>query len=215
MIENYKCKSQFIEMFGCVKNNKKHYEVKKIQDITEVVTGSTPSRKEASYYGGDIPWVKTGEISKQYIWNAEECITQKAIAETNCKLLPENTVMIAMYGQGKTRGQAGLLMIKAATNQACAAILPSNKFNSLFLYRQMDLMYDELREMGRGGNQPNLNLSMIKNFEVLFPPIELQNEFAQFVQQVDKLKFEMEQSLTELENNFNSLMQKAFKGELF
>lgn len=208
-------KSQFIEMFGNVKNNIKGYEIAKIHEIADVVTGSTPSRAESTYYGGTIPWVKTGEISKQYIVDAEECITEKAIKETNCKVLPVNSVMIAMYGQGKTRGQAGLLKIEAATNQACAAILPNGQYNSLFLYRQMDLMYNELRELGRGGNQPNLNLSMVKNFEVLLPPIEIQNQFAKFVQQVDKLKVEMQQSLIELENNFNSLMQRAFKGELF
>ena len=79
------------------------------------------------------------------------------------------------------------------------------------MFSQLDLRYNDLREMGRGGNQPNLNLSMVKNFEVLYPKIELQNEFATFVQQVDKLKVEVQKSLDETQLLFNSLMKKYFE----
>lgn len=176
-------------MFGNVKNNIFNIYKSKICDFTDVLTGGTPSREIQEFYNGNIPWVKTGEISKKYITSSEEYITEKAVQETNCKVLPINTIMIAMYGQGKTRGQTGLLKIEAATNQACAAIIPNNRYNSLFLYKQLDLLYNELREMGRGGNQLNLNLSMIKNFEVLMPSINRQNDFSNFVDIIDKQKF--------------------------
>ena len=204
-------KSRFVEMFGDIKNNVVNCPVKKIADFTEVLTGATPNRAVPEYFGGNIPWVKTGEISKGHIFEAEEYITEKAVNETNCKLLPSKTIMIAMYGQGKTRGQAGILEIEASTNQACAAILPNLEYNTLFMFSQLDLRYNDLREMGRGGNQPNLNLSMVKNFEVLYPKIELQNEFATFVQQVDKLKVEVQKSLDETQLLFNSLMKKYFE----
>ncbi|WP_143341859.1 hypothetical protein [Corynebacterium striatum] len=75
-----------------------------------------------SYYQGEIPWVKTREVDGGWILNTEEIIAEKAIKESNCKVFPERTVLVAMYGQGRTRGKVGRLAEPAATNQACAAI---------------------------------------------------------------------------------------------
>jgi len=212
-IEEYNdlIKSRFVELFGDIKNNVIKCQVKKIGDFTDVLTGATPKRDNPEYFGGTFPWVKTGEISKGIILDAVEYITEKAIKETSCKLLPIDTIMVAMYGQGKTRGQTGILGIEASTNQACAAIIPNTDYNSLFMYRQLELRYDDLREMGRGGNQPNLNLSMVRNFEVLFPDINAQNHFSVFAQQVDKLKVKVRKSLDEIQVLFDSLMQEYFE----
>lgn len=182
-------KSRFIEMFGNPKDNPKRFKSIRIGELTDVLTGSTPNRSNKDYYEGKIPWVKTGEIHPGHINSTEECISEVALKETTCKLLPVDTVMIAMYGQGKTRGQSGILGIKAATNQACAAILPCEKLNPVFLNQYLVIEYSRLRDMGRGAQQANLNLSMIKNYHILSIPIELQNQFADFVAQVDKSKF--------------------------
>lgn len=182
-------KSRFIEMFGNPKDNPKRFKSIRIGELTDVLTGSTPNRSNKDYYEGKIPWVKTGEIHPGYINSTEECISEVALKETTCKLLPVDTVMIAMYGQGKTRGQSGILGIKAATNQACAAILPCEKLNPVFLNQYLVIEYSRLRDMGRGAQQANLNLSMIKNYHILSIPIELQTQFADFVAQVDKSKF--------------------------
>ena len=102
------------------------------------------------------------------------------------------------------------LEIKACTNQACACILPSDKINQKFLWYFFILSYDNLRDLAKGGNQPNLNGNMIKTYPILYPPIELQNQFAAFVKQVDKSKFEIKQSLEKLELLKKVLMQKYF-----
>lgn len=188
-------KSRFIEMFGNPKDNPKRFKSIRIGELTDVLTGSTPNRSNKDYYEGKIPWVKTGEIHPGYINSTEECISEVALKETTCKLLPVDTVMIAMYGQGKTRGQSGILGIKAATNQACAAILPCEKLNPVFLNQYLVIEYSRLRDMGRGAQQANLNLSMIKNYHILSIPIELQNQFADFVAQVNKSKFTNYRSL--------------------
>lgn len=209
-------KSQFIEMFGDIKNNPIGWEKIKIGDVFEIKTGATPSRKENKYWdNGTIPWIKTTELKEIVINNSEEYITEEGFNKSSVNLLPKNTLLIAMYGQGKTRGMTGKLGIEATTNQACAAILPNPKENMDFIWYQLKLSYEDLRDLGRGGSQPNLNTNLIKSYQLIFPPMELQNKFVQFTKQVDKLKFEMEKSLKELEDNFNSLMQKAFKGELF
>lgn len=209
-------KSKFIEMFGDIKNNPIGWEKIKIGDVFEIKTGATPSRKENKYWdNGTIPWIKTTELKEIVINNSEEYITEEGFNKSSVNLLPKNTLLIAMYGQGKTRGMTGKLGIEATTNQACAAILPNPKENMDFIWYQLKLSYEDLRDLGRGGSQPNLNTNLIKSYQLIFPPMELQNKFVQFTKQVDKLKFEMEKSLKELEYNFNSLMQKAFKGELF
>lgn len=208
-------KSTFIDMFGNPKINSKQLQMVKIKDLCTVQTGSTPKRDVESYYkDATIPWVKTGEVINQYIYNSEEFISERAIKETNCKLFPINTILVAMYGQGLTRGRVGMLKIEASTNQACSAILPSNKINQEFLYNQLKMQYQTLRDYGRGGNQPNLNMDIIKNFEIVVPPIEQQNQFVQIVEKVEAQKQKNELVIEQMNNLFNSLSQKAFKGEL-
>lgn len=209
-------KSRFIEMFGDPVKNPMNWEKMNIGSKFQVKTGATPSRKEKTFWeNGNIPWVKTTELKELLINETEEYITKEGFDNSSVNLLPKDTVLIAMYGQGKTRGMTGKLGIEATTNQACASILPSSEENMDFIWHQLIHLYEDLRNLGRGGNQPNLNTNLIKSYELIFPPIELQNQFTDFVNQINKLKFEMEESLRELEDNFNSLMQKAFKGELF
>lgn len=209
-------KSRFIEMFGDPVKNPKEWNKVNIGSKFEIKTGATPSRKENTYWeNGTIPWVKTTELKEVIINEIEEYITQDGYDNSSVNLLPKETLLIAMYGQGKTRGMTGKLGIEATTNQACAAILPNSEENMDFVWYQLKLSYEDLRSLGRGGSQPNLNTNLIKSYELIFPPMKLQNQFVDFVNQVDKLKSQMETSLKELEDNFNSLMQKAFKGELF
>lgn len=206
--------SVFIEMFGDPVKNPKGLERKTIEEISKVSTGGTPSRENPEYFTGNIPWVKTTEVNNNRIFETEEKITDKALNESNCTMFPKGTVLIALYGQGLTRGRASILEIEACTNQACAAILPSNKINSIFLWQQLLHFYYHLRSLSRGGNQPNLNLSFIKNLNIIFPPLPLQQQFADIVNKIEALKEKQKQLEQELENLFQSLMQKAFKGEL-
>lgn len=188
-------KSKFIEMFGDPVTNFKKWDKVAIGEVFEIKTGATPSRKENSYWeDGTIPWVKTTELKEYVINETEEYITEDGFNNSSVSLLPKNTILIAMYGQGKTRGMTGKLGIEATTNQACAAILPNNKENMDFVWYQLRLLYDELRSLGQGGSQPNLNTNLVKTYQLIFPPVELQNEFERFINHVDKLKFEMEKS---------------------
>ena len=115
-----------------------------------------------------------------------------------------------MYGQGKTRGQVGLLKIKAATNQACAAILPCDSIIKEFLFRLLQINYSNLRALGRGGNQENLNLSMIREFRIIIPPLALQNQFASIVRKIEEQKELVQKSIDETQMLFDSLMSQYF-----
>ncbi|MGU9540024.1 restriction endonuclease subunit S, partial [Clostridium tepidum] len=178
-------------MFGDPIQNNKGWDKIAIGNKFQIKTGATPSRKENVYWeNGSIPWVKTTELKEYVITETEEYITEEGFNNSAVNMLPKDTILVAMYGQGKTRGMTGKLGINATTNQACAAILPNEDENMDFIWYQLRLLYNDLRDLGRGGNQPNLNTNLVKGYELIFPPIELQNQFADFVKQVDKLKFE-------------------------
>ncbi|NIB88203.1 restriction endonuclease subunit S [Streptococcus pseudopneumoniae] len=178
-------KSRFNEMFGDFYTTL--FPKYKIGEKFEVSSGSTPSRDNKLYWdSGTINWVKTTEVINREITETEEKITKFALENTSLKLFPVDTILIAMYGQGQTRGRSAILKVESTSNQACGAIFPNKIDNPVFIWHQLMLRYSELRELGRGGNQPNLNGQLIKNFELIFPPLSLQNEFADFVAQVDK-----------------------------
>ena len=182
-------KARFIEMFGGV-HDSKIYPYKAVKELTDVVSGGTPSRDISEYWEeGTIPWVKTTELQNNIVTEVEEYITEQGLSNSSAKIVPSGTVLIAMYGQGKTRGMTAYLGVEACTNQACACILPSAKINQTFLWQFFILSYDNLRDMAKGGNQPNLNGNMIKNYPILCPPRELQEQFAAFVEQTDKSKY--------------------------
>ena len=203
-------KAQFVEMFGVV-HNSVLYPYVPVKSFTSVVSGGTPNRNVSEFWNnGSIRWVKTTELQNNVICNTDEKITQAGLDNSSAKIIPPNTVLIAMYGQGKTRGMTGYTSIECATNQACACILPCEQFNQNYLWRYMILSYDKLRDMAKGGNQPNLNIGIIKNFPVLKPPIELQNDFAAFAERVDQQKQTVQQSLEKLELLKKALMQEYF-----
>ena len=203
-------KSRFIEMFGGI-HDSKIYPYKAVKELTDVVSGGTPSRDVSEYWEeGTIPWVKTTELQNNIVTEVEEYITEQGLTNSSAKIVPSGTVLIAMYGQGKTRGMTAYLGIEACTNQACACILPSSKINQTFLWQIFVPSYENLRDMAKGGNQTNLNGNMIKNYPVLCPPRELQEHFATFVEQTDKSKFEIQKSLEKLEILKKSLMQQYF-----
>ena len=206
---NLLVKSRFNEMFGDFYTTL--FPKYKIGEKFELSSGSTPSRDNKLYWdSGTINWVKTTEVINKEITETEEKITKFALENTSLKLFPVNTILIAMYGQGQTRGRSAILKVESTSNQACGAIFPNKIDNPVFIWHQLMLRYSELRELGRGGNQPNLNGQLIKNFELIFPPLSLQNEFADFVAQVDKSQLAIQKSLEELETLKKSLMQEYF-----
>ena len=200
---NLLVKSRFNEMFGDFYTTL--FPKYKIGEKFELSSGSTPSRDNKLYWdSGTINWVKTTEVINKEITETEEKITEFALENTSLKLFPVNTILIAMYGQGQTRGRSAILKVESTSNQACGAIFPNKIDNPVFIWHQLMLRYSELRELGRGGNQPNLNGRLIKNFELIFPPLSLQNEFADFVAKVDKSQFACQMAIKLWRNSLKS-----------
>lgn len=192
---------------------------KKIIEFAEVGTGATPLKTNKAYYGGNIPWVTSGKINDGKISTPSGYITEKAILETNCKIYPVHTLLVAMYGEGKTRGKCAELMIPAATNQALAAIEVDD--NSIvtrdFLRLFLTYNYDEIRRKAVGGVQPNLNLNIIKNLIVPVYSVEQQENIVAEAEVklsvLDSLEANVSSVLQKAEALQQSILRKAFNGE--
>lgn len=207
-------RSVFLDMFGDPVTNPRGLKSTTIGELCDVGTGATPSRKVDEYYNGDIPWVKTTEVDGYVIHYTEESISVQGLENSSCKLNPTGSIVLAMYGQGKTRGKVGVLGIEAATNQACAVLRPSSKVMMEYLYVYLSMSYDVLRSLGQGGGQPNLNLSIVKNFPVLLPSKSDQIKFVEVSDSVKGIKQKNVITVQESDVFFQSLSQKAFSGEL-
>jgi type I restriction enzyme, S subunit len=195
------------------------WQSKFIEDIAETCSGSTPLRSRSDYYiDGTIPWVKTGELKDGLIDDTEEHITELALKESSLKLLPEKTLLIAMYGQGQTRGRTTIIAKPMTVNQACFAIMPNESFDTEFLQFWFRYSYDRLRKEteGRGGNQPNLNGQVLNKQRALLPPIDEQKHIVKSLkekmQQSELVIDKLESQLAEIESLPASLLREAFAG---
>jgi type I restriction enzyme S subunit len=204
----------FLDMFGDPVTNPKGLKITTIGHLCDVATGATPSRKVDSYYGGGIPWVKTTEVDGYIINTTEESISEEGLKNSNCKVNPSGSIVLAMYGQGKTRGKVGILGVPAATNQACAVIKPTSNILMGYLYVYLQLSYESLRALGQGAGQPNLNLSIVKSFPVILPDHDSQERFVRLTQFITESKEKISNGTVESSSLFRSLSQKAFRGEL-
>ena len=172
----------------------------KLEDIAYIGTGATPDTRNNDYYYGNIPWVTSSCTKYDYIDTPTSYITQKAIDETNCRIYPKGTLIMAMYGEGKTRGQISELKIDAATNQACAAIVPYNISTAQYIKLYLKRSYLHIREQAEGGTQPNLNLSKIAQYDIYLPPLSEQKRIANAVERWFTL-------IDELESNEGDLLK--------
>jgi len=206
--------SIFIEMFGDTASNPLGIRKASLRSLAHIATGSTPGRETQEHFGGTIPWVKTTEVKGEPIYETDEHLTDLGLRAIRGKLHPAGSIVVAMYGQGQTRGRSGLLAIPASCNQACGVIHPSDHFDSLFMFCQLRQAYERLRALGRGGNQENLNLQILGDFEVLLPTRTQQQTFATRIQAVEALKTTHRAALAELDALFASLQHRAFAGQL-
>ena len=149
-----------------------------IQSVANVGTGSTPLRSNPQFYSvSGTPWITSAATGEAFIYKAQEFVTEKGIKAHRLKLYPVGTLIVAMYGEGKTRGQVSELAIEATINQACAAIIVDEEVAEKgYVKLALQANYLEMRELAEGGNQPNLNLNKIKEFKFLLPPRSLQQE---------------------------------------
>lgn len=185
--------------------------------IARLSSGGTPRRDVSEYWvGGNIPWVKTGEIDYRSITATEEQITQAGLAHSSAKILPAGTLLVAMYGQGITRGRVAILGIDAATNQACAAITPQSEaeISTGFLYYYLEFHYEDLRLRGHGANQANLSMTLLKQFPVYYPSREKQDRIVEVLRAIDAKLEIHERNQAALKSLFRVLLHQLMIAQI-
>lgn len=173
---------------SAINNLPKDWQIQSIDSVCLAVTsGGTPLRSNLKYYeNGSIPWIKTKELKDWYIDDSEEMITPLALKETSAKIFPTNTVLMAMYGDGRTITSLGILSKPAATNQACCAMIVNPKVcDHLYLFYALKLHRHDFLHIATGGAQRNLSGTLIRNFGIRIPPLPEQRAIAQVLGALD------------------------------
>jgi len=154
----------------------------------DITSGGTPSRKVPEYFGGSIPWVKTTEIKYSRIYDTSEHITELGLQKSSAKLIPANSVLIAMYGDGGTAGRCSINKVPVTTNQACCNLIIDKEVADYeFVYYYMQNQYATLVSLKSGGGQQNLNGKTIREMEIILPPLPLQHRIASILSGYDDL----------------------------
>lgn len=190
-----------------------------IGECCRLGSGGTPSKSHPEYYeNGDIPWLKTGEIDWNDIYDVEERITNEGVENSSAKIFPAESVVVAMYGMGVTRGKAAILKIPTATNQAVCVLQPNEKLNNRFLFYYFMCNYWQIREQSVGGNQLNLSGKIIASFPIKLPPLNHQLSTVNFLDTVlekeSRAKEAAQTVLDQIALLKKSILARAFRGEL-
>lgn len=182
-----------------------------LRELFDTTSGGTPDRNNKDYWGGSIPWITTSLVDFNVITDAEEFISEAGLQNSSAKVFPKGTVIVAMYGQGKTRGQVALLQVDAATNQACAAILPSSNIDPQFVFFTMCGRYEELRALSNSGGQENLSQGLIRELPFCYPsdPAE-QSKIVECLSSLDAEITTESDQLAALKTHKQGLMQQLF-----
>ena len=189
----------------------------RVGDVFAVEVGATPSRRISEYWNGDIPWVSSGEVHFNSISATEECITQNGLDHSSTNVHPIGTIMLAMIGEGKTRGQAAVLNIPAAHNQNTAAILVSKTpCQPKYIYYFLQMNYENTRRVGSGNNQKALNKERVRALRFPFASFEEQKLIVEEIESrfsvCDSIENAVDAALQQSEAMRQSILKKAFEG---
>ena len=177
-----------------------------------VTSGGTPSRSIPEYFeGGTIPWMKTGEVKQRFVYETEEHITELGLENSSAKLIPANSLVVAMYGDGDTAGNVAINKVPLTTNQACCNfVVDPAKADYRFLYYYLKANYNNLVGLKLGGSQQNLNAATLKRFPVPTVPVELQRKIAAILSAYDDLIANNQRRIALLEGMAEEIYREWF-----
>ena len=189
------------------------WEEKCIDEIAECIAGATPDTKKNEYWeNGTIPWMSSGEVNKKYVYETDRTITQLGYKKCSTKMIPVNTVVIALAGQGKTRGTVALTKIELCTNQSLCAIINKSEYNSEYLFHYLSSQYQELRKISSGGDasRGGLNLKLVGSYRVPLPCKAEQQKIADCLSSLDSLIQTQQKVVTTWQQRKKALLQQMF-----
>ena len=188
------------------------WKIVSAEDISSVVTGGTPSKVKPEYWeNGNINWMNSSEVNKKYIYEVENKITKIGLDSSNTKILPINTIMIALNGQGKTRGTVAILKTESCCNQSLAGFICKKGINYQFLFFFLQNMYGDLRNITGDGSRTGLNLNILRKLKIYMPPYKEQEKIAEVLSCWDEGIEVLEKLLEQKQLLKKALIQKLFK----
>lgn len=191
------------------------WEIKQIIQFTDCTAGGTPSTSIASYWGGEHPWMSSGELHLKRVFDVSVRITDEGLGNSSTKYVPADSVLIGLAGQGKTRGTVAIAKIPLCTNQSIASVFPSAEHCPEFLFYNLDSRYEELRELSTGdGGRGGLNLAIIRRLKVIFPDKTEQSAIANVLSDMDSELTELEQKLAKARDVKQGMMQQLLTGRI-
>ena len=192
------------------------WESDKLGNIFETSSGGTPKRGNTSYYGGNIPWLKSGELNNGIVSSADEFITEEGLKNSSAKVFPKGSLLIALYGA--TVGKLGILDFDSATNQAICCIYQNENYNKNFLFYYLLFKKEYLVNQGKGGAQPNISQEIVKALIVPIPTLDEQKQIVKEIEKrfeaVDEVERVIAENLEKAEQLKQSILKKAFEGRL-
>ena len=190
---------------------------KRLGEVCETTSGGTPIKSRPEYYeGGTIPWLRSGEVCRKDITESEMFITKLGMSNSSAKMMPKDTVLIAMYGA--TAAQSGILRFASTTNQAICGILPSQKFLPEFLYYYFKKIESQLAARAQGGAQPNISQQKIRETPVPVISLDLQQKIVERLNQATKCIETLQQNyarqIADCAEMRQAILREAFEGRL-
>jgi len=189
-------------------------EFKPLGEVCRLVTGATPSKtKKENWENGAIPWMSSGEVNLKRVFETENKITQLGYDNTSTTLVPVHSVVIALAGQGKTRGKVAITEIELCTNQSLCSIICSDYIDYKFLYYYLDGKYEELRAISNGdGARGGLSLRILTPYAVPVPPLEVQREIVRILDHFTELTAELQAEIVLQKQRYSYYKDKFFEG---
>lgn len=195
-----------------------HWNAIKLAYIAKIDAGSTPDRSNAKYWGGDIPWIKTGEVNYSTIFETDEYISKSGLRNSSLRLAPPDTLLMAMYGQGVTRGRVAILGIAATYNQACCGMTFDNSVDVNFAQYFFIAAYKYIRDEGNESSQMNLSAGYISSLKMVVPPKKEQTILVKFLDinsgKIDDAVMLQQQQIEKLREYKTTLINSAVTGKI-
>lgn len=195
---------------------KTKWPTKKLDEVCTLKTGGTPSKTRPEYFGGEIKWLVSGDIHRKEIFDCEGRITKVGLNKSNARILPKDSVIIALNGQGKTRGTVALLRVEATCNQSLVAIIPDERvLDSEFLYWNLHSRYLEIRNLTGMDKRQGLNMRIIRAIEIPLPPLVEQKKIVKVLEEkLGKVKEAIklrEEALADTEKILSARLTEIFE----
>ncbi len=183
---------------------KSNWPSKKLGEVCILATGGTPSKNHPEYFGGDIKWLVSGDVNKREIYDCEGRISELGLKNSNARILPKNSVLIALNGQGKTRGIVAILRTEATCNQSLVAIIPNVTLLSAYLYYNLDWRYQEIRNLTGATDRRGLSMKIIKEIKITIPGVDEQKRIVEKLEKIIEPQKLTDEQFAKTEELFNS-----------